>query len=181
MNVAERIRTLRKQKDLSLRKVAATCNISASLLSQIETGRVDPSLNTLRKIAQALDVPLFQLVLEEQQGGMSGLVKKQQRRMVVFPLSGLQYEIIHSDLQKKMGIHIGTLNPGGMTSEEPLAHPGEECLIILGGRMKVEMRGEAIELGPKDSLYFDSSIPHRLYNERKTDCTFYLIITPPKF
>ncbi len=55
MNVAERIRTLRKQKDLSLRKVAAACNISASLLSQIETGRVDPSLNTLRKIAQALD------------------------------------------------------------------------------------------------------------------------------
>jgi uncharacterized membrane protein YccF (DUF307 family) len=34
-----------------------------------------------------------------------------------------------------MGIHIGTLNPGGMTSEEPLAHPGEECLIILGGRI----------------------------------------------
>jgi len=180
MNVAARIRMLRKQKDLSLRKVAAACSISPSLLSQIETGRVDPSLNTLRKIAQALDVPLFQLVLEEQ-AGPSGLVKKKQRRMVVFPLSGLQYEIIHSDLQKKMGIHIGTLKPGGMTSEEPLAHPGEECLIVLGGRMKVEMRGGAIELGPQDSLYFDSSIPHRLYNGRKTDCTFYLVITPPKF
>ncbi len=180
MDVSERIRTLRKQKNLSLRKVADACSISASLLSQIETGRVDPSLNTLRKLAQALDVPLFQLVLEEQ-GGTSGLVRKRQRRMVVFPISGLQYEIIHSDPQKKMGIHIGKLNPGGMTSEEPLAHPGEECLIVLGGRMKVEMRGEAIELGPQDSLYFDSSIPHRLYNERKTDCTFYLIITPPKF
>jgi len=180
MNVAKRIRTLRNQKDLSLRKVADACSISASLLSQIETGRVDPSLNTLRKIAQALDVPLFQLVLEEQ-GKASGLVKKRQRRMVVFPMSGLQYEIIHSDLQKKMGIHIGTLAPGGMTSEEPLAHPGEECLIVLAGRMKVEMRGEAMELGPQDSLYFDSSIPHRLCNEKKTDCIFYLIITPPKF
>ena len=180
MDVAERIRTLRKRKDLSLRKVADACGISASLLSQIETGRVDPSLNTLRKIAQALDVPLFQLVLEEQ-GKASGLVRKRQRRMVVFPMSGLQYEIIHSDLQKKMGIHIGTLAPGGMTSEELLAHPGEECLIVLAGRMKVEMRGEAIELGPKDSLYFDSSIPHRLCNERKTNCIFYLIITPPKF
>ncbi len=180
MNVAKRIRTLRTQKDLSLRKVADESSISASLLSQIETGRVDPSLNTLRKIAQALDVPLFQLVLEEQ-GRASGLVKKKQHRMVLFPKSGLQYEIIHSDLQKKMGIHIGTLNPGGMTSEEPLAHPGEECLIILAGKMKVEMRGEAIELGPQDSLYFDSSIPHRLCNDKKTDCTFYLIITPPKF
>lgn len=180
MNVAKRIRTLRNQRDLSLRRVAHACSISASLLSQIETGRVDPSLNTLRKIAQALDVPLFQLVLEEQ-GRASGLVKKRQRRMVVFPMSGLRYEIIHSDLQKKMGIHIGTLAPGGMTSEEPLAHPGEECLIVLAGRMKVEMRGEAIELGPQDSLYFDSSIPHRLCNEKKTDCIFYLIITPPKF
>ncbi len=180
MNVARRIRTLRSHKDLSLRKVADSCNISASLLSQIETGRVDPSLNTLRKIAQALDVPLFHLVLDEQVKA-PGLVKKRQRRMVLFPQSGLHYEIIHSDLQKKMGIHVGTLAPGGMTSEEPLAHPGEECLIILAGKMKVEMRGKAIELGPQDSLYFDSSIPHRLCNERKTDCTFYLIITPPKF
>jgi transcriptional regulator with XRE-family HTH domain len=171
---------LREQKGLSLRKVAGMSAISASLLSQIETGRVDPSLSTLRKIALALDVPLFHLVLETP-AETSGFVKKSQRRLVVFPKDGLQYEIIHSDQQKKMGIHIGTLEPGGRTSEEPLVHSGEECLVVLAGRMKIQIGADIIELKADDSLYFDSSIPHRLYNEGKSRCIFYLIITPPKF
>ncbi|MBW1713912.1 MAG: cupin domain-containing protein, partial [Deltaproteobacteria bacterium] len=83
--------------------------------------------------------------------------------------------------QKRMGIHIGTLQKGGATSDIPLAHDGEECLIILDGWMKVEVGEETLELEPGDSLYFESSIPHRLSNERDQECKFYLIITPPKF
>ena len=180
MNIGERIRELREQKGLSLRKLAEMAKVSASLISQIETGRVDPSLSTLRKVALTLDVPLFLLVMEEPWEG-TRLVKKKERRQVVFPNSGLDYEIIHSDLQKKMGIHIGTLKKGGETSDEPLVHEGEECLIILDGRMKVQIGEEVIRLEPGDSLYFDSSIPHKLSNEDDQDCKFYLIITPPKF
>lgn len=180
MNVGARIRILREEKSLSLRKVAGISGISPSLLSQIETNRVDPSLSTLRKIAKALDVHVFRFLLE----GLldpTGLVKKKERRIVAFPQGGLQYEIIHSDPKKKMGIHIGTLKPGGMTSEEPLAHQGEECIIVTAGIMNVEIVDTITVLETGDSLYFDSSIPHRLYNEQKKDCVFYLIITPPKF
>jgi transcriptional regulator with XRE-family HTH domain len=180
MDVGSRIRLLRGEKGLSLRKVATLSGMSPSLLSQIETGKVNPSLSTLRKIAQALDVPVFYLVLDASYQ-TSGVVKKAQRRLVVFPKGGLQYEIIHSNLQKKMGIHIGTLKPGGMTSEEQLSHQGEECVIILDGQMNVEIRETATLLEAEDSIYFDSSIPHRLCNNGDKDCLFYLIITPPKF
>ena len=180
MNIGDRIRALREERKFSLRKVATVCDISASLLSQIETSKVDPSLSTLRKIAKALDVPVFYLVLEKSLEA-SSLVKKSQRRHVLFPKGRLQYEIIYSDLQKKMGIHIGTLKTGGMTSEEPLAHDGEECIVILKGTMKAQIGMDLITLMSGDSFYFDSSIPHRLFNERSTDCMFYLIITPPKF
>ena len=165
---------------MSLRKVAEQAKVSASLISQIETGRVDPSLSTLRKIALTLDVPLFFLVMEEPWEG-TRLVKKKERRQVLFPNSGLDYEIIHSDLQKKMGVHVGTLKKGGETSDELLVHEGEECLVILEGWMKVQIGEEVIRLEAGDSLYFDSSIPHRLSNEDDQDCKFYLIITPPKF
>ena len=77
MDVARRIRKLRSQKDLSLRKVADTCSISASLLSQIETGRVDPSLNTLRKIAQALVNRPRILFLDEPSIGLDPFSKRQ--------------------------------------------------------------------------------------------------------
>jgi uncharacterized cupin superfamily protein len=100
---------------------------------------------------------------------------------VIFPGGGLEYEIIHSELTKKMGIMIGTLQPGGMTSEEPLAHGGEECLVILKGGLRVEFQQSQRELKEGDSLYFDSSAPHRLVNHHKRTCRFYLIITPPKF
>ncbi len=180
MAVARRIRELREEKALSVRGLAAASGISPSMLSQIETEKVDPSLSTLRKLALALDVPLFYLVLE-QASPPARLVKEGDRRRVVFPRAGLVYEIIHSDLQKKMGIMIGTLEPGGATSDEPLGHGGEECLVMLSGRMMIRVGQETMELEGGDSLYFDSSVPHRLFNAGEQPCTFYLIITPPKF
>lgn len=180
MNIGEKIRLLREQKSLSLRKVAEQAKVSPSLISQIETGRVAPSLSTLRKVALALDVPLFYLVMEDMRENPR-LVKEKDRRRVMFPHSGLHYEILHSDFQKKMGVNIGTLKKGGETSDELLIHEGEECLVILEGWMKVEVGEEVIRLEKGDSLYFDSSVPHRLSNEGDQDCKFYLIITPPKF
>jgi len=178
--VGVRIRETREGKGISVRKLSAMVEVSASLISQIETGKVDPSLSTLRKIAIALDVPLFSLVLTDA-AGPTRIIRKHERRPVVFPKAGLKYEIIHSDLNKKMAVHIGTLSPEGATSETPLNHPGEECLVILEGTMKVVLGDEVIELQEGDSLYFDSSIPHRLYNSESEACRFYLIITPPKF
>jgi len=62
-----------------------------------------------------------------------------------------------------------------------LNHPGEECLVTLKGAISVELADGVIELKEGDSLYFDSSIPHRLRNSKNRTCRFYLIITPPKF
>jgi transcriptional regulator with XRE-family HTH domain len=180
MGIPDRIREQRETKGWSLRRLAKLSTISPSLVSQIETGKVEPSLSTLRKIALALDVPLFYFVLEDP-SQISRIVKKDQRRTVTFPESGLSYEIIHSDTQKKMGVQIGTLDKGGVTSDEPMAHQGEECIVMLEGRMTVEVGEDNIILESGDSLYFDSSIPHRLINKNDHHCKFYLTITPPKF
>lgn len=180
VNVGQKIRELRKAKGFSLKQVAEGAGVSASLVSQVENNRVDPSLSTLRKIALTMGVPVFALIAESSPNDAS-LVSKEKRRRVNFPGGGLEYEIIHSELTKKMGIMIGTLQPGGMTSEEPLAHDGEECLVILKGAVRVEFLQSRRELKEGDSLYFDSSAPHRLVNPHKKICQYYLIITPPKF
>jgi transcriptional regulator with XRE-family HTH domain len=180
MAVCDRVREHREAKGWSLRKLAHKSKVSASLISQIETGKVDPSLSTLRKIALALDVPLFYFVLENPSEATK-IVRKSDRRTVAFPESGLVYQIFHSNQGKKMGIHLGTLQKGGMTSNEPMPHQGEECLIVVEGRMKVQVGKEILWLESGDSLYFDSSVPHQLMNEDEQDCKFYLIITPPKF
>jgi len=175
-----RIKGYREQKNLSLRKLAGLSGISPSMLSQIESGKVDPSLSTLRKLAISLDVPLFYLVLDDSTPTHKK-VKLSDARLVVFPSDGLEYQIIHSDQQKKMGIHIGTLKKGGATSSDLLAHEGEECLIVLSGVMEVVFENESISLKTGESLYFDSSVPHKLQNPSDEKCEFYLIISPPKF
>ncbi len=180
MELSSRIKNVRTLKKLSLRSLAEKCSVSSSMLSQIENGKVDPSLSTLRKIAIALEVPLFYLVLEENEK-TGRLVRKSERHHIYFKESGLDYEIIHSDLSKKLGIMIGTLQPGGITSENPLAHEGEECVVVLDGTLRVETLLETIELEEGDSYYFDSSIPHRLINTNSAPCHFNLTITPPKF
>jgi transcriptional regulator with XRE-family HTH domain len=180
VNVGRKIRELRKSRGLPLKQLAEGAGVSPSLISQVENNRVDPSLSTLRKIALTMGVPVFALIAESSPDDAS-LVSKEKRRRVNFPGGGLEYEIIHSELTKKMGIMIGTLQPGGMTSEEPLAHDGEECLVILKGALRVEFQQSQRELKEGDSLYFDSSAPHRLVNSHKKICQFYLIITPPKF
>jgi transcriptional regulator with XRE-family HTH domain len=180
VDLGRKIRELRKAKSLSLKQVAEGAGVSASLVSQIENNRVDPSLSTLRKIALTMEVPVLALIAESGPEDAS-LIPKEKRRRVSFPGGSLEYEIIHSELAKKMGIMIGTLQPGGMTSEEPLAHAGEECLVILTGALRVEFQQSRRDLRQGDSLYFDSSAPHRLVNLHRRACRFYLIITPPKF
>ena len=180
INLGRRIRELRLTRKFSLKQLAAGAGVSTSLVSQIENNRVDPSLSTLRKIALTMGVPVFALIAESAPGEAS-FIPKSRRRRVSFPQGGPEYEIIHSELTKKMGIMIGTLPAGGMTSEEPIAHDGEECLVILKGRVQVEFQAGCRELKEGDSLYFDSSAPHRLVNPGRTPCRYYLIITPPKF
>ncbi|EMS78504.1 MULTISPECIES: cupin domain-containing protein [Desulfotignum] len=176
----KRIKQYREKKGWSLRKLAGKAGISPSMLSQIESAKVDPSLSTLRKIAICLEVPLFFLVLDYSAPAHKK-VKVNESRLAVFPNDGLIYQIIHSDQEKKMGIHIGVLEKGGATSADLLPHDGEECLIVLEGSMQVVYENETIDLAAGESLYFDSSVPHKLQNIQDEPCRFYLIISPPKF
>lgn len=65
-----------------------------------------------------------------------------------------------------MGVMNGKLLQGGVTSEEPMAHVGEECVIITEGEMDVEINAHLFKLKASDSLYFDNSTLHRLVNNR---------------
>ncbi len=176
----QRIKIYREKRGLSLRKLAGMSDISPSMLSQIESGKVDPSLSTLRKIAISLDVPLFFLVLDSSEPTHKK-VTLADARLALFPNDGLEYKILHSDPKDKMGILLGTLQKDGSTSNDLLSHDGEECLIILEGELELVFEHETITLKLGESIYFDSSIPHKLQNVKPSKCRFYLIITPPKF
>ena len=57
-----KIREYRKQKQLTIKELAALTDMSISYISQIERGEIDPSLSALRKIAGVFQIPLYLLL-----------------------------------------------------------------------------------------------------------------------
>lgn len=64
VNIGITIKKIRNEKKMLLKDVAEKANISSSMLSQIEKGNANPSLNTLKTIAYVLEVPLFKFFIE---------------------------------------------------------------------------------------------------------------------
>lgn len=75
LNIGKIITHLRKKKNMNLKDLSLATGTTSSMLSQIERGLANPSINTLKTIARVLDVPLFTFFMEEEQ----------QERLVVRP------------------------------------------------------------------------------------------------
>jgi mannose-6-phosphate isomerase-like protein (cupin superfamily) len=73
------------------------------------------------------------------------------------------------------------LPPGEATCDAPMAHEGEECLLVTCGRMKAVLPDREVVLETGDSIYFDRSLPHQLINVGDTSAIAVCAITPPSF
>ncbi len=76
---------------------------------------------------------------------------------------------------------MARLEPGAVTCDEPLTHPGEENIVVLQGSMKIQVGEEVYFLEEGDSIYYFSSIPHKIWSTGKEDLIFVSAITPPAF
>lgn len=177
--VGKEIRRIRKQKGLTLKELAKKTEFSASYISQIERNIIDPSINSLRKIADALEVRSFQLLMNEYKTGK--VVRGEDRDIASFPNKNLVYEVIFLDPDKKMGLLYGKLKPGKATADELIPHQGEEAIIVDEGELWIEHLNEEYHLKAGDSIYYESFIPHRLINNGNKECAFYVSMIPPTY
>lgn len=174
-----KIRRKRIEKDMSLKELAEKVGLTASFLSQVERELAEPSITSLRKIAEALDVPIFYFLLDHE--SHSPVVRKSQRKVLRFPQSHLTYELLSPDLNRQMEVFIARIDPGAYGGEEASAHPGEECILILQGQMEITIGEDTYFLDEGDSIYYFASIPHILKNCGKNILVFLSAITPPQF
>lgn len=177
--LGKKIREKRKERGKSLSELAALTGLTASFLSQVERDVAEPSITSLRKIAEALDVPIFYFLLNSD--GYSPVVRKGNRKTLKFPRSHLSFELLSPDLNRQMEIMMATLEPGTCTCEQPLAHPGEECVVVLEGAMDIEIGDESYHLEEGDSIYYYCAVPHRITSVGDKNLVFLSAITPPAF
>lgn len=177
--VEMRIRAVRGRRQLTLTELARRTGLSPGLISQVERGHTNPSLETLRRVAEALDVAIFELF--EQDAAQCVAVVRQQRRMLVrSPQGGITYTRVSPGVGR-LEVLEGTLEPGGESSPEPWSHPSEECVVVLEGTLVVEVDDTAYQLAEGDSCYFDSRRPHRYRNGSAGRTRFLVTVTPPSY
>ena len=171
------IRAERLRRGLTLTQLAEQAGLSPSALSQIERGITDPSISSLRRIANALGVAFFQFLVQAETP--QPVVRRSERRTISFPNRTLQYELLTPNLRGPFEVLALELGPGAATGEEALGHDSDECLVVLHGDVDVEIAGHGYSLSDGDAISIQRNLPHRVVNVSRGAAELLTIISPP--
>lgn len=192
--VGQRLRAARERQGLSLREVARRLDISASALSQIETGKSRPSVKTLYAIVSELGLSMDELFADpgaepllteateapatagngdQGEAAPTPVVQRIDSRAALALDSGVTWERLTAAHDPHVDFLMATYPPGSSSSgsEKLVRHSGREYGVVLSGQLEVSVGFEKYLLGPGDSCSFDSNEPHRLANPGDEDAT----------
>jgi len=164
--VGENLKRERTARHLSMGALAESSGISKAMLSQIESGRVNPTLVTLWKAAQALEVDIGLLV-----GGKAkkpehfSFLGAGQQAVIADETGGTEFKLLTApELHKGLEMYYVTMHPGAVHSSEPHAAGCGEFVLVVKGRVRVTAGSHTAELGEGDFLAYQGDLPHRLEN-----------------
>jgi transcriptional regulator with XRE-family HTH domain len=157
-----RLRALRVERGLSLRGLASRADVTASFLSAVERGQSSPSLATLLRLCEVLDVTLVELLTEP--GQSESLVRADRRRVLLEPDNDLRVEVLVEDAGRPFDVLFVRLAPGAATAPTLRAHDAHEATFIVAGRARFEFEDRSYELSAGDTLFYSSREPHRIVN-----------------
>src|SRR5689334_14924221 len=127
MSIGIKLRVARQQQGLSLRELAARAEVSASLLSQIETGKANPSVMSLYNIAGALDLPVDYFLTNNAANGLAEAVAKSPAPTIGVLADRSQHAVLSGDMISRNG-HVLAL---GQQSSGPVVRSSERAKIEL--------------------------------------------------
>ena len=151
------------------------------MLSQIEKGTANPSLNTIREIANVLEVPLFKFFIEPEKEENKILILKRENRKIINSKNVI-YELLSPDVNINIECMKMILKKKGTeTSVEPKAHRGEEVAILLDGKVKIIIENQSAIMEKGDTVHIPASKPHKWVNIGEEEATVIFAVTPPEF
>lgn len=172
--IGDRLRQERVRAGLSQRELARRLGVSPSLVSQLETGQSNPSVATLYSLVSELDLSLDRLVRGPGYADSDPpaepppipLVHPHERKKIELD-SGVRWEQLTPANEEGVDFLLTVYEVGGAstTDESLMRHQGREYGYVVTGTLAVQVGFEEYQLNPGDSISFDSTIPHRLFNK----------------
>lgn len=175
------LKTARLEKGMTLENLSSRCGYSKALISRIENDSVSPSISSLTKISQALNLKLYDIFAEVDVDDPL-ILKKGDREQYRVPSGKYEMEFLSTGSSRKkmqpllLSLESGAETPGGL-----ITHKGEKFLLILSGSLEVVVGDEKHSLKAGDSIHFKSTIPHKIANRGKTKSVAVTVTYPPYF
>lgn len=163
MDVGSRLRELRQERGLSMRSLARLSGLSTNALSMIERGKTSPSVSTLYKLSEALEVPITAFFRTEPPRQAIVFRKANERSRVEFQ-RGIWAGLGGESFIGRVEPFMLTLEPGATSGPHGLVHSGHEFVICLEGQLEYEVEDQRYSLHPGDNLLFASKLRHRWRN-----------------
>ncbi|MBM6616298.1 helix-turn-helix domain-containing protein [Bacillus suaedaesalsae] len=157
MDIGTKVRAIRNRKKITIAQMCEGTGLSKGFISNVENNNTSPSISTLQTIATFLDVPLPYLLLEKNQH--MNVVRKEERTTTTF--NGLTIE--HLTSRGGLRTMIVEVPPGGSIGK-PHAHEGEECHLVIQGKILAEQGEDSFLLEEGDSFSWNASVPHYVKN-----------------
>ncbi|WP_373522375.1 helix-turn-helix domain-containing protein [Aquiflexum sp.] len=169
VQISQKIKSIRKDKNLTIQEIADRAGVTKGLISQIENSRTIPSLLVLMQIIKGLEVDLNyffnDLSLDGREAPILVLRKEEYRKFEKEPASGYQYERIFTRKIKTGAVDFVLLEIQPGSVRDFVTTDAFEFKYILQGSVKYIFRDSSIELHEGDSMLFDGRLEHNPVNE----------------
>lgn len=176
--IGDELRRVRVSRKLSLRSVASAVGVSASLLSQVETGKTQPSVSTLYALVNHLGISLDGLMngMSQADGdsakgagyedGHHGIVQRRSENPIIEMENGVVWERLADGGRDTADPLMVTYEPGSSSSVEGkmMRHDALEYGVIIEGTLTLKIENEVHEIYPGDSFSFDANRLHLYEN-----------------
>ena len=180
--IGPKVRAIRLKKKMGLVEFGRHTGLSPAMLSKIERGQLFPTLPTLLRIALVFSVGLDFFFAGNREKPVVGVVRHRDRMR--FPekpgARDMAYEFESLDfpaLERRLNAYYAEFLPVPVEKLRLHQHPGGEFIYVLGGTLHVHIGGDEHTLEARDSMYFDSAVPHGYRRTGGKSCCAIIVTT----
>jgi len=180
IRLGERIRNRREKLNIQINDLANSIGVTPSLISQIERAKAFPSIVTLKKIADALQITVGTLIGENETFSKNPVVIFNEKKIVNSNESGASlYLLSNHDQQKLMEPHLFVFAPESNSQGLVNSISGQSYYFALKGNFRIQVNQNEFILNQNDSFYFNSGTNHTIHNMDKTEAQLLWVSTNP--
>lgn len=179
-DIGKRLRIARELRGLSQRQLARRAGVANASISQIEAGKLNPTVSMLKRVLDGIPLGLGEFFSGDEQ--RDDRVFFRASELVEIAEGGVTFRQVGANLfGRSIQLLREEYQPGAGTGRHSLTHEGEECGLVLSGRLDVTVGEQHAVLGPGDAYYFRSEVPHSFRNSGSEICELVSACTPPTF